>query len=210
MFKSKNVLMVVASVSLFGFVSTGFAQSRLDKLRKKVKVQKVVKKDASAQKTETKTAETKTAEVKKEEPKAEEASSEGKTKFTLGQKKFIASEDRYFERSFSRFERSCGKKLEASIDWASFKPVLDDLADRKINKSANGFCSQPIDTMSYECSGEAVVKEAVAEGVSKYVCHYGGKDGMAFEIKDGVAHFYVDFDAPNQGKFVTKRLGEEL
>lgn len=210
MFKSKNVLMVVASVSLFGFVSTGFAQSRLDKLRKKVKVQKVVKEDASAQKTETKTAETKTAEVKKEEPKAEEASSEGKTKFSLKQKKYIASEDRYFERSFEYFERSCGNKIKASIDWASFKPVLDDVIDRKINTSVYSHCDQPIDTMAYECTGEAVVKEAIAESVTSYVCHYGGEGKLGFEIKGNVAHFYVDFKAPNQGKFVTKRLGEQL
>lgn len=185
--KSRRVGLVIAMMSLFAFGGLSFAQST--KAKPKTPVKKA------------KPAETKEAEEADSGPK-----------FSLKQKKFIASEDRYFESrgSVARLKKECGVDIVATIDWASFKPVLDDLEDHTINKSAHGYCDTPLSTIAYECSSEDVVREAVASSITSVECHYGGKGKMAFEIKGGVAHFYVDFDAPNQGKFVAKRLGEEL
>lgn len=139
----------------------------------------------------------------------EEGSSAG---FTMRQKVFIESEEKYFAPALERFEKDCGAKLEAKIDWASFQPVLDDLIDGTLHKSAYSYCKAAIDQMSWMCTSSKVNKSGISSGVRSFECHYGGEGKRALKVHRKKKHldYWVDFNSKNDGVFVGEQLGKSL
>ena len=118
--------------------------------------------------------------------------------FTLGQKKYIKTQNTYFTRSSSqsvRFGRECNSKTSMTIDWNSFKPVLEDLRSRKLNTSVYTHCNFAISVMAAKCSDKDA-KAVINKKVKSYVCHYGKK--LNAKLEKGVFHFFVDFTSTNQ------------
>jgi len=86
----------------------------------------------------------------------------------------------------------CGTKLTASFDWPTFKDA-DILG---VSHSVNGYCGQALDAITNVCGGSELGKKAVQEQITGIKCSTGDK--AAFELKDKVLNYTIDFKASSQ------------
>ena len=103
--------------------------------------------------------------------------------FTVGQKKFIKQYDKYLQQEVATFERICGYKLDASIDWKSFQQEIQEHLDAASGNAKAlrkfTYCNDPVKQLYLLCRQDKDYKAAVRAKVKKYVCRYGGDASTA-------------------------------
>lgn len=124
---------------------------------------------------------------------------------SLKQKKLMAAEDESFKEKVAQTDSSCGTKLNASIDWSSFKKDKDNLEKYSIS----GFCGDGLEAMRALCS-DALAKTEISKQIKTYKCTLGGKGKRASKLAGGTFTASVDFEAANSADFFKDQLENSL
>jgi hypothetical protein len=130
---------------------------------------------------------------------------------SLRQKEFTKKQDEYFKKEVAPTDEKCGIKLNAKIDWQSFKAEIDKHLDGKDghNYSFYGYCSSPPSAMFSLCDSEDG-KAAIKKRIKSYTCKFGGEGKRKIELKGSNLTMWVDWKASNYDDFVKEYLGKTL
>jgi hypothetical protein len=127
------------------------------------------------------------------------------------QKEFAKAQDEYFKREVDSADAKCETKLDAKIDWESFKGEVDRRLDGKEGShSFYGYCAEPVGTLYSMCGGSERSKAAIKKKIKSYTCKFGGKGKRKAVLKGGALTYWVDWDAANNGDFMKAFLGKKL
>jgi hypothetical protein len=130
---------------------------------------------------------------------------------SLRQKEFAKKQDEYFKKEVDLANEKCGIKLNAKIDWESFKGEVDKQLDGKdgYNYSFSGYCDAPVGSMFGICDSEDG-KAAIKKRIKSYTCKYGGEGKRKIELKGANLTMWVDWKASNYDDYVKEYLGKTL
>ena len=121
---------------------------------------------------------------------------------SMKEEAFIEQQDKYFKDNVDYYNKQCGGKLKATIDWKkSFLPEVKKKLAGKINYSFYGYCSHALNSLAYMCRDNPKAKARIQKKVKSYHCKFGGKGKRKMSIKGGKVTAAIDWEASNNSKF---------
>jgi len=85
--------------------------------------------------------------------------------------------------------KACGTTITGPIAYSGFDAVPDVASKMPIGQA----CGEAADGITNLCNGPPAYKAAIAKGIQKVVCNYGGPGKRAVSISGGTLSYTVDF-----------------
>lgn len=129
--------------------------------------------------------------------------------YSLREKQYMKGEEKELAKAVTNTNTKCTMKLNAVIDWKSWRKEMNRILDGEVRRSVYSYCQLVPDNMWSMCSDKTAA-DAIRKKIKTFVCKFGGKGKRDIKLTGSTLSFWVDWEAANNDPYIKQYLGKKL